>query len=154
MKLLTQSKDEPNCLVYAAAMVLDTYPEYIFSKIGHRGQANIWPQVPYPHNLAGVHIQEIQDVALNVGYCFYPIEYYPESRYSIKAMPHYPYTYDQIEERFFKAIKNRKGIIVSDTHAVAWDGNKVFDPNGLIYGIKTFQERHYFREAWLLGKIT
>jgi hypothetical protein len=153
MKLLTQNDKEPNCLVYAAAMILNADVEDILSSIGHRGQEMVWPGRDWPTCLAGVHIQEIQDVAYKYGKCFYPIEFEPTSRCSEGAPAHFSYKNRNLKLRMMNYLIDKRAILVGKTHAVAWDGEQVYDPNGMIYEIELFMLERKLIEAWVLGVI-
>lgn len=58
-------------------------------------------------------------------------------------------------ENFFQAIKGRRGLLCSDNHVVAWDGELCYDPgNGEVFGLRTSQCLKFNpREAWLIAKL-
>ena len=137
MKLLKM--DTPQCLIYSIAMVLDQTPEQVIEGIGHNGLEVVWPQLPLPICLKGVHIQEMVDYALECGYAVVEIDALPcnnpignDASLEIEVFP------DPVE-RLTRLLPGRKGIVCSNVHACAWDGEKVYDPNGIIYDLLNFE---------------
>jgi len=110
MKLIKQKG--PRCLIWAAAMVLDTEPEEIIEFVGR-------------DCIAGVHIQEIQAFAFSKGIALCPYEPHPVLASTlIKIEP-----IGWQEEPWLKY----EGIMLGETndgkyHAVAWDGGQILDP--------------------------
>jgi len=143
MRLIKQ--DGPYCLVTSAAMVLDVTPDDIHHFIGHKGTDIWWP----PHNMRGIHIQEIQEYALSKGHCFWPYELDP------KCAPGEGYEPKSIlgtEARtfgFMMKLSKYKAILITDNHAVAWDTKDVHDPKGFMASINDYK----IREGWFLGKV-
>ena len=136
---------KPQCLLYSAAMVLDVEVEHLISIIGHDG-------MKYPgrwmHPI-GIHMQEIQMAALQMGYCFAPVEFLPVSdlygvEYKIKnncgLAPMDTYNH------YLKY----KGIIIGECsnghyHAVAFEDGSIYNPSSAeLAGVK---------ELWLLASI-
>lgn len=150
MKLLKQKGS--TCLIYSAAMVLDVTPEEIIKYIGHNGEEIIWKDMNSPHNLRGVHIQELQDFAKTKGLVFAHIEGLP-SIGPDKKHSKVIFNEDVGIRRFESWIDGRKAIIIvsasKSMHAVAWDGEKVFDPRGYIKSIDEYD----VYEGWLLAKM-
>ena len=145
-----------NCLLYSAAMVLDVDAEVLITEIGHDGSRLEWTNLGRPLGEINFHIQEIIDCCIRRGYTLTPIELYPVS------VPDVYYDIDHCaifdswdaEKRFEDHIKNRVGILVGQGnnglgHAAAWDGELVYDPNGVTYDISDFK----IREAWLLARL-
>lgn len=133
MELLKMgSKDQ--CLIYAAAMVLDIAPLTIIESIGHDGEEIVSPSCPPPFNKAGVHIQEIMDVCYSHGYLLAMIEVDPYigSQYSC---PRKIFDDKKCRDRLYKYLMGNKAILATTNHALAWDGYYVFDPVGQIRGI-------------------
>lgn len=144
MKLLKMSSNQ--CLIFSAAMVLGEHPEDLCTEIGHDGLDIVFP-LPPPACYRGHHIQEIQDLFLARGKCLYEVELNPLSGHPDSTR--YVRPYDNPRARFERLIKNRQGILVSGTHAVAWDGEIIYDPNGRNYGLEKFNPIM----AFLVGKI-
>ena len=144
MHLLKMKTSEHKCLLYCAAMVLGTTVKSLEDLIGYTGMEKIHPDLEEPFCFRGIHIQEIQ-------YCFFAahkalIEWEPMPRlgpdedHSISI-----YTEKQSIEYLNKFLGKTIGILASDTHhAVAWDGNNVYDPNGIIKTIDDFEFRAYY----------
>jgi len=149
MKLLKQPDD--SCLLYSTAMILDIEPQHLIRCIGHDGQQVWWPENKHTsYKKRSFHIQEIIEVCLSFGHGLCPIEIDPCS-----APGNDPGNYKRIcedgEERFKRLINGKRGILIGKTksgmgHACAWDGEKVYDPNGYIYPLDDFESH----ECWIL----
>ncbi|KKN04907.1 hypothetical protein LCGC14_1092740 [marine sediment metagenome] len=123
------------CLLSSAAMVLDLTNEELIKLIGHDGGDIVFPGMPEPSKRQGFHIQEIIDIAVKLGYSVMAIEVMPasttdgENNFDIKIEDHH--------KRLMGHMNDHTGIITGRgrrwPHAVAWDGEKVFDPVGKIY---------------------
>ncbi len=147
-----RNRNSWSCIISAAAMVLDLHPDVVEECIGHNGSEIIFPELRDPARRRGFHVQEIIDCAHAYGYAVTPIEGLPIStpngtdEYEVKFR----------EDRFGYYLKGNIGIITGRTrvwaHAVAWDGDRVFDPRlfssialaDCIMDIDTF---------WLFSKI-
>ena len=135
MKLLKM--EHPQCLIFSAAMVLGEDPQDLCTEIGHDGLERIW-DLPTPRCYRGHHIQEIQDLFVARGRALYEVELYPASGHPGQR-PCYAYSDEEAERRLVRHLTGRMGILISPSHAVAWDGKIVFDPNGLNYPIDSFR---------------
>lgn len=138
MKLLTMTTNQ--CVLYSAAMVLDSAPETLIHEIGHDGMVVTWPELRAPQCYNGFHPQEIIDCAWRRGYAMMVIETEsfsgPENSNPIRITPK--------DTNRLQAYMALPGIIIGTNicghgHAVAWDGKKVYDPNGLIYPLNEFK---------------
>ena len=136
MKLITG-----NCLLASAAMVMDVHPDVLTELIGHDGKEIIFPKLPMPISIRGFHIQEVIDCAFEYGYSVTEIQALPS------LTPDHKHEYlikfnISNDERFLRHITYHKGIITGETkkcgHAVAWDGEMVFDPRGCICKFDSF----------------
>ncbi len=119
-----------NCLAIASAMALGLTYEELISRIGHDGQAIIFPDLSDPGKRQGFHIQEIIDVAINMGFAVIPIEALPYSTPDGQKT----YAVNFKVKRFQDHLKNARGIITGMKkhwrHAVYWNGNYAFEsPN-------------------------
>ena len=99
-------------MVWAAAMVFNVEPEEIIEFLEH-------------DCVAGVHVQELQSFALSKGYALAPFE--PEPQLAGNEMP------VVIEAWIEQPWLQFEGIMLGQTskgnnHAVAWDGEQIFDP--------------------------
>ena len=148
MQLLKQSSD--NCLLYAAAMVLEVTPEQLIQSIGHDGEEVWWPEQIGSQKKRSFHIQEILDAARSLNYSFICIDAIPLigiDDFNIKEI------YPEPMLRLASWIKDHPGILIVDSggigHAVAWDGEQVFDPKGFIKSV----EDYIIESAYLLIKL-
>ena len=151
MKLLRHPANEQNCLVYAAAMILEIEPDEIFNYCGHRGQDIWWRHAAGDNKKRGFHIQEIIDFTLSKGMGLCPLELYPRSSpagWESRAKVIWDHLYCKM--RFVNTLQDYRAILITPHHALAWDNlsNRVYDPNGLIRKIEGLD----VIEAWLLLK--
>jgi hypothetical protein len=133
-------------------MMLDEEPENLAREIGHDGMEPWWPNLPSPHCFRGVSMQEIQGICFGRGFGLVYIEAFPFVAPLI-APTEEQAVYDEGKagERFLKIIHGRTGMMIGEGssgvhHAVAWDGEKCYDPNGRMYPLNNFS----VRSAWLL----
>lgn len=150
MKLLKMEPGEHRCIIFSLAMLLDETPQAIIEEIGHDGTEKWWPYPP-PHGDRGHHIQEIIDVCLAHGIVLTPIERFPLSGCGRDASVSRNIWDDASAERRFKELLTmRRGLLITPTHAYAWDGSIAWDPNGR----KCFLEDTNAIECWLMTGIT
>ena len=152
MKLIKQTIDA--CLLYSAAMILSVDPKILIDEIGHDGQDIWWPELKGCQQKRGHHIQEIQDCFIRRGKCLYPVELMPTIHTDSKFKPETIFKINNAMERFQIHIAYKTGILIgmnryNKAHAVAWDGQRIFDPNGMSYGLEDFR----IREIWLVGSM-
>ena len=110
--------------------------------MGHDGMEMWWPKQRQPFCFRGFHIQEILDVAITYGLMLMPIEPYPVSNGRVVNLG---------EDRFENYMKMYPGIVVGESHAVAWDTQKYFDPK---YGLDVNIIDFSIRELWAVTKCT
>lgn len=151
MRLLRQTK--PQCLLYSAAMVLDSTPEDLSYEIGHDGLEKINNNNP-PYCYKGIHIQEIQVCALKRGYLFAPYQSYPVSRIGDDTIVHDTICGQSPDERIVPFIHGRRGLLCGKNrlgidHAVAFHDETIYDPIGCNYSVYDFN----VREAWILCSV-
>jgi len=168
MKLLTQVGE--TCMLYSAAMLLDITTEMVIKEIGHDGSEILWPKNDKHLDMcAAYHIQEIQDICMGRGYALASIEVWPIYGPNMDEFleVYHKQNDDLTVERFFNCIKNRKALLILEcnedtknenrTHACAWDGKNIYDPNGSIYppeDLESVYEADWnIREAWILTKL-
>ena len=160
MKMIVQLG--PHCLLYSAAMLLDTHPDVLRGEIGYSGQEKWWPEAEKPlHRIRSFHIQEIVDCCLRRGFALTPIDYMPrmapqghEDQWLLMN------TEEKLEKRFQEHIHGHLGLFIGQKpngpHAVAWNGHLVFDPTppkGYIYNLGTNPVEFQAREFWRLDVI-
>lgn len=137
MKLIT-SPVSWGCSAAALAMVLDEDYDFVIKEIGHDGSEIIHPNLLPPGCRKGFHMQELIEVALDLNYPVTPIEVLPvqTATGSDEHIVEFPKYYSH-EKRLRFHLRQGKGIIIGKLekywHAVAWDGENVFDPRGQIY---------------------
>jgi len=137
-----------NCLLQSIAYLLEEKEEDLAKELGHDGSIVLWPYVKHPFNQVGYHIQEINDLCLRRGKALVEIEYSPQSAPRGGYEP--VRIYSNETERFRSIILNRSGLLITTVHAMAWDGEKVWDPRGEFRRITDVT----FAEFWLLVDIT
>ena len=125
------------CLLTSAAMVLGKTNAEMIELIGHDGGAIVFDGMPGPTKRQGFHIQEVIKVALALGVAVTAIEVLPCSTTDGKNNFDILFR-DTPAERLGWHMNNSIGIITGQgrrfPHAVAWDGARIFDPQGRIYG--------------------
>lgn len=137
------------CLVYSLAMLLGEDVDVLIQELGHDGMRRVFPgRVPHCYN--GHHVQEIIDVCIKRNVWLTPIEVFP--RFASAMAPSDwlgVYQMQEAGERFECLAKKRRGILIGQYkgrgHAVAWDGNICFDPNGIKYELHEFNPS----ELWI-----
>lgn len=149
MKLLKQVSND--CLLYAAAMLLDEEPIRLAAEIGHDGKEKLWPELAVPRCYRGYHIEEIIDCFIRRGKTLTPI--HPElisSPYDDGKKAASILKYEEAQARFNTYMGNFDAILIVQTnfgHAVAWNHAEglVYDPNGFYKSI----EDYIVSEAWI-----
>ena len=132
-KIPKDSKKHP-CIVVAFALACEIPVVDFTRRLGGRGGLV----------MGTYHLQQCMDVAWSLGYAPVPIEMQsllvPSLDYQGKpAEVQYP---EGNQKRFMGYLKNQVGILggmhltakKQIGHAVAWNGKKIYDPRGYIYG--------------------
>lgn len=132
---------QPNCwscLPTSFAMAMDFSIELVIHNLGHDGSEIIWPSYPEPIRRKSFHIQELIRLAYNLRYAVIPFD-------SIPVMAPEEDGPEHVVELDFETILYNclRGVITGispsgSRHAVAWNGSKVYDPNGTKYDIEEF----------------
>ena len=140
--------DKPQCILYAAAMVLYVEPKTLIHEIGHDGMRMLWPELQSPACFQSFHIQEIIDCFIRRGFGLTPIEQHPANAPNHDVMPNYPFQLESCK-RFKDIINGQTGIMIGKSygrpHAWAWDGEQCYDPNSYI---KTLND-YAIEECWI-----
>lgn len=145
---LQHSPNRWSCLPTAFAMVLGKSLIELVHEIGHDGSEVIWPDSPDPYCRRGFHVQELINVLYHYGLTATPFEACP---CSISKGSVSPYSVPLDPKRLEYIMTETHGVITGTTldgqpHAVAWNGSKIFDPNGTKYGLEKFILETY----WLI----
>ena len=130
MKHLIQTK--PQCLLYSFAMALDSTPEKLAKEIGHNGLEILWADLERPDYFKGHHPVEFFIPALRRGYAvmMFPINVVggPDEKHQ-----HIFLTRQYMQEYAKDLINQNRGVIVTDTHAMAFEKGMIYDPNRARY---------------------
>lgn len=153
MRLLKMN--QPQCLLYSAAMLLDEEPDRLIHEIGHDGMEIRWPELKPPGCYRSHHIQEIMDCFIRRGYVLVPIEREPVQAPCDGVPICYAYEHDVARDRF-KGYFARPAIVIGKfkgtPHAWAFDGKYTFyDPNGFTTNRNDY--RYEIVESWNRIKI-
>lgn len=149
MKLLKM--EGHRCAIYSMAMLLDLPPAEIEKALSHDGLRKLWPQFQPPYCYQGHHIQELIDLCLSRQIAMVPIEPFLRTGCAMRPGEWKPvWSKERCAHRLEERLQGRRALLVGSGHACAWDGNIVYDPNGRVYPLDSFQ----LQEAWLLFGIT
>jgi hypothetical protein len=126
-------------------MVLGVSVEALIVMVGHDGSEIIWPKLPEPSRRKGFHLQELIDIAFDLGWASTPFDARPVSR---GEPPHILTMKEDTEARMARIMTGQPGVATGydmrgRPHAVAWDGQTVHDCNQKIrslseFGLQTF----------------
>lgn len=145
-----------HCMVISFARVLGITTEALIDQLLHDGLGKFpGTQVQRTH-----HVQEILDVACNMGCWFAPVELIPQS---FEPKTRRPFevifgdgTVSANFDRFKDYLKDSKGVIVGmrgrNGHAVYWNGHECSDQRGswVLWGKNTdFVPSMYWRAVWI-----
>ncbi len=150
---LIKGENNLDCILAAASMVMDIDLVELKKLIGHDGSEVIFPSSPVPYCYRGFHIQEITDQAFLNGWSVM----YIQRQFGLE-----PFMGDDPKFRIYTSdkrmatyLKKFPGIIGGrsddSSHAVAWDGKKVYDPRGKIYSLKEFN--YDIQEFWAFSLV-
>lgn len=155
-----QTGNSWSCLPCSFAMVINMPVKDFISLLGHDGGAKPYPEAP--EQVAGFHEQECIEVLQALNYACTPIEMVPQMMPwldgpmrqiwfpRVSVVPEPPSCLDLRavgnKERFIRHLSNTCGVLTGKRiidprarpigHAVAWDGQSIYDPrgdHGLIY---------------------
>jgi|TARA_R110000824_G_scaffold44833_4_gene130190 hypothetical protein len=111
-------------------MILDEKPIDLADEMDFIGDKIMWPSATPPANLRGYHDSEIIDIALRRGVAL--VHYTPNPYLRGDTMIQL-YEYKKQMVRFLSVLSDRRAILRGNptavSHAVAWDGSKIFDPS-------------------------
>lgn len=140
-----------NCLVKSLAAITEFSVPEIMAELGHDGSEIIWHDLPEPYCRRGFHIQELITFCLKFGYTLTPIEPIPAC---INKLTSKPFVLKDREAIFEATLPGNIGILTGETlkgisHAVAWDGHKIYDSNKQITSLDDFKIQCF----WMLNRI-
>lgn len=156
---LQKQRDNWTCYATAFAMALGLDVTELFKLIGHDGTSKLWPEIEDERfNRAGHHVQELIDVAYNLGVMIVRIDGCPAHQHFVSGVTRTPllWTTDKCEKRIEKYLKYNYGVLSGTVgfnywHTVAWNGEKVYDPRGKIEDLGNFE--FGFDSFYLFKKI-
>ena len=147
-----QSTKKPQCLLYSFAMALNIDAADVIGRIGHTGLELVYMEQEGIKRCRSMHIQELIDVSIEYGKAPVCIERNPIIGPSITEAIE---PFENNEKRFYDSLRDQVAVLGSYSgpvaHAVAWDGENVFDPRGYVYklGDRDFEPTI----AWILYEI-
>lgn len=131
-----------SCLSCAFAKVLDLPEKFIHDLAGHTGAE------PHGDEALGFHIQEMIKIALTMDKSVTPLDFIPICEYmnaDTRYLNDRGYVLSQMENRV--GVLTGYGLPSKTPHAVAWDGARIFDPNGTIY-TRNDMQNHFVAETF------
>lgn len=136
MKLI-KSTDNYSCGLVSMAMLLDETPEALALELGHNGGEMFWPNEKEPECFRGFSNQEFIDLCFDRNLALIEIIAEP-AIFNHRGQPKKIWEAEKIEQRISNYMAGNAGMIIGvlesgARHAVAWDGQRVFDPIGFIY---------------------
>ncbi|MFW9874532.1 MAG: hypothetical protein ACFFG0_15610, partial [Candidatus Thorarchaeota archaeon] len=137
---LQKGTDQIDCMLAAAAMVMDIPLAELKERIHHDAFEKIFPNAPEPMCYRGYHIQEIIDQAFLNGWHVMEIQTKPSLVCFADGNKDSEFFIPINDNRIKVYLGNFSGIIGGilpgiTAHAVAWDHKekKIYDPCGEVY---------------------
>jgi hypothetical protein len=137
-------------------MAMDSDIATLERLIGHDGSKIINPGFKGPGGREGFHFQQIIDAALALGYAPVPIEAAPVQTATGADKHDVVFRdFNSNEDRFRAYLSGTVGVIMGVApsgywHAIAWNGEKCYDPQGRIYPLSEIKIR--VQLYWLFCK--
>lgn len=134
---LIKATDSHSCGLASLAMLLDSDPSDLVLELGHNGGEVIWPNDDEPECFRGFHTQEFVDICFRRNMALIEIIAQPFI-FNRSGEPRQILELSEADSRIQSYMTGTPGIIIGviesgARHAVAWDGEKVYDPIGYIY---------------------
>lgn len=135
---------QPNrwsCLPTAFAMCFDIPVTEVIIALKHDGSAIIRSDKPEPYKRRGFHPQELILYGLQKRFAVIPIDILGLALTDGETITPIEQDIDEMN----RIINSHIGVMTGYTkpeykpHAVAWDGDTIYDPNGTFYGPDRFQ---------------
>lgn len=131
-----------SCVPTAFAMVLDMPVEDLIKETGHDGSEILYEDLPEPFRRRSFHLQEIVYILVKQKFATFPWHPYRcssvEGEYMIEDEPHYE------ELLHLQGVFFGYRLGSSLPHAVAWNGQIIFDPIGARYPYDQFKVEEFW----------
>lgn len=126
---LVESPNRWSCLPSSFATVLRVSLKEFLRLVGHDGSAMAFPALPEPLCRRTFHVQECILAAARLGHSITPLQFRPILTPDGIHMTEIDTDIQYLLK--FPGVMTGRG--VKHGHAVAWDGNYIYDPSGGIY---------------------
>jgi hypothetical protein len=131
MGYIMRVQRQPNmhtCMITSLAMCMNVDVEQLIEEVGHDGSELLWPQNIGPTAYRGYHIDELSVLAMIHGYsCTGVTRNLCLGHNEVDCINVDPF-FD-----FDRLIQGRTGLLLDDSHCVAWSGSQIYDPSKGIY---------------------
>jgi hypothetical protein len=137
-----------SCTPTAFAMVLSIDVARLVEMVGHDGSEIYWPDLPSPLSRRGFHIQEMIEVADQLGWSVTPFDARLFSggpgKNPIEILLREPPAL-----RMQRVMNRRAGVINGSTlrgmgHSVAWDGHNAIDTNATQFDLSRLNIHSFY----------
>ncbi|KKK91516.1 hypothetical protein LCGC14_2712140, partial [marine sediment metagenome] len=133
---------QPNkwsCLPTAFAIAMGEPVEEIIKQVGHDGSDILFPTYKEPYCRRSFHPQELIDICLLKNFAVVQIEKSP-----VVIAKNITHSVPMNTRRIGSYLLNYTGVLIGEgqtgtPHAVAWNGKRILDPNGIEYFISRFR---------------
>ena len=137
---LQKAKVNNTCLLTAFAMAMDVDQTLLLEHIGTDPNEILWPELLEPQCFRGHHIQEMMTAAFTLGFTITEVQVRPCFA-QIGTTKIVPLLIGDGLNRMRHYLRATQGVIRLRTHAVAWDGEMVYDPAGTMYRIEVILDQ-------------
>lgn len=126
-------------------MTLDIQVLDLIQRVGHDGSEIVWPGNPEPHNRRGFHPQEMIHVAYRLDKRVITFEKNPTS-VGLEDSQEFSISTHQESWRYYleEEIGVLAGYFNGRSHAVAWDGMRLIDNDGIFYPLRLMNAHTFF----------
>lgn len=132
---LIESPNRWSCLPASFAMAMGLSLDVILESIGHDGSEIIWPLMPEPQRRRTFHLQECIAVSWRFGWAVTEHEFEP-----ILTPDGMQMLYLLARTDIKDIMRRVSGVLIgrgrANMHAVAWDTEHIYDPQGVVYGFQ------------------
>lgn len=142
---LQLSPNNWSCLATSFAMILGLPVSKVIEMVGHDGSEIVFPDQPEPSCRRSFHIQELIDVCMSMLVTVTEIQRVP----CMGPRNDEEFLVLEDDDRFFRYVRAHSGVLCGLTreggyHAVAWDGEKIYDPKGFICDLSEFNPSVFY----------